>query len=242
MERSNYTMKYLALIIPAYNEAGSIKQVVKGFSLLRHDDEPFIGEIVVVDNNSMDGTADHARDAGATVVLEPKMGYGHACQRGITYLTQRNSGPPKIVAFADGDGSSDPNDLLKIVAPIESSEADFVLGSRQQLSSSGALTFPQRFGNWLACRMIKGMYGVHYSDLGSLRAIDWNLFMQLKMNDMTYGWSIEMQVKAAKHGLRIHEINVRNYPRTAGSSKVSGTFSGVVGAGWKIITTILRYR
>ena len=235
-------MKYLALIIPACNEAGSIKQVVKGFSQLRYDGEPLIGEIVVVDNNSMDGTADHARDAGATVVTEPQMGYGYACRRGLVYLAQRNSGHPKIVAFADGDGSSDPNDLLKIVTPIESSEADFVLGSRQQLSSSGALSVPQRFGNWLACRMIKGMYGVRYSDLGCLRAIDWNLLMQLKMNDMTYGWSIEMQVKAAKHGLRIHETNVRHYPRTAGTSKVSGTFSGVVGAGWKIITTILRYR
>ena len=235
-------MKDLALIIPACNEAGSIKQVVEGFSLPRHNGEPLIREIIVVDNNSTDDTADHARYAGATVVFEPIMGYGRACQRGLAYLTQRNSGPPKIVAFADGDGSADPKDLQKIITPIESSEADFVLGSRQQLSSSGALTAPQRFGNWLACRMIKGMYGVHYSDLGSLRAIDWNLLMQFKMCDTTYGWSIEMQVKAAKHGLRTQEINVHNYPRTVGHSKVSGTLSGVVGAGWKIITTILRYR
>ncbi|MCP4607901.1 MAG: glycosyltransferase family 2 protein [Planctomycetes bacterium] len=235
-------MKELALIIPACNEAGSIKQVVKGFSQLRHGDEAFIQEIVVVDNNSTDGTAEQARKAGATVVLEPIMGYGRACQKGLTYIKQRASGPPELLAFTDGDGSSKPEDLFKIVAPLASSAADFTLGVRQQLSAAGALTLPQRFGNGLACWLIKRMYGVCYSDLGSLRAINWDLLMGMQMEDMTYGWSIEMQIKAAKQGLRIQEINVHNFPRTAGSSKVSGTLTGVMGAGYKIISTVFRYR
>ncbi|MCI5146950.1 MAG: glycosyltransferase family 2 protein, partial [Candidatus Electrothrix sp. AR3] len=133
-------MKELALIIPACNEVGSIQQVVKGFSQLRHGDDAFIQEIVVVDNNSTDGTAEQAREAGASVVLEPSMGYGRACQSGLTYLNQRASGPPELVAFADGDASSKPEDLLKIVAPLASSTADFTLGVRQQLSAAGALT------------------------------------------------------------------------------------------------------
>ena len=230
------------MIIPARDEAGNIEHVVQGFLSLQREGIPAIGEIVVVDNSSKDDTSLLACAAGATVVSEPLRGYGRACLRGLGYLAQRPAGPPDVVVFADGNASTEPAELEKLLAPIEASEAHFVLGVRPRMAARGAVSVQQRFGNWLACFMIKCLYGTKYSDLAPFRAIAWESLTQLGMNDLTYGWSIEMQVKAAKQGLKIREVEVRTYPRMAGRSKVSGTIRGVFGAGWKIITTILRYR
>jgi glycosyltransferase involved in cell wall biosynthesis len=231
-----------ALVVPALNEAGSIRHVVEGFSALRHAGAPLIDEIVVVDNNSTDGTGELARAAGASVAFEPVAGYGRACQRGLRYLAERAGGPPGVVSIVEGDGSAEPDDLYAVLAPILASEADFVLGARTRLAEPGSLTQQQRFGNWLACRLIQSLYGARYSDLASVRSITWDSLMRLDMQDMTYGWSIEMQIKAARQGLRVREVDVRTHARLAGVSKVSGSLRGVIGAGWKIIATILRYR
>ena len=230
------------MLIPAQDEVGNIAHVVEAFLRLDRGGVALVGEVVVVDSNSKDDTAAVARQAGATVVHESRSGYGRACLKGLAHLAGRPAGPPQILIFADGNGSVEATELPRLTGPIAAGEADFVLGSRRRLGVPGTVTLQQRFGNGLACWMMRWLYGTRYTDLSPFRAIRWTALVDLDMQDLTYGWSIEMQVKAAKRGLRIREIDVPTHPRMSGRSKVSGTFRGAVGAGVKIISTILRYR
>lgn len=233
----------ISLIIPASDEEGSIGAVVSGFvRLVDPSGARLLEEVVVVDNRSKDRTAELATAAGAVVVREERYGYGSACLRGIQHLAERAGGPPEIVVFADGDGSNEPADLPRLSGPIERGECDLVIGARSRSADPGSLTFPQRFGNVMASKLMNQLYGMHYTDLGPYRAISWSALTRIAMEDPNYGWTVEMQIKAAKAGLRVREVDVANYARTAGKSKVSGTVRGVVGAGNKIIRTILRYR
>ena len=225
----------LAIVIPAFNEEECIETVVSGFRAVTN------AEIVVADNNSTDATAVIAEKAGATVIPAPQPGYGSACLAGLSYLAQREQGTPKVVAFADGDGANEPRELGEIVEPVMLDRADLVIGSRPKKAQSRSLTVPQKFGNILACRLIQLRFGAKYSDLGPFRAISWQALERIEMADKDYGWTVEMQVKAAKYGLRFEEVNVSNYARIGGQSKVSGTIKGVFFAGPKIISTILRH-
>jgi len=225
------------MIIPAVDEEGAIGGVVEGFRATG-----LLDEIVVVDNGSRDRTVEVARAAGATVIHEPARGYGSACLGGLAYLRGRPGGPPRAVVFADGDGANDPRDLAALLAPIEACRAELVLGSRVRRARASSLTVPQRFGNALACAMLKGLYGVEYGDLGPFRAITWRALELIDMRDRDFGWTVEMQVKVAKQALRFEEIDVENHERVAGESKISGTVRGVVFAGTKIISTIVRHR
>jgi glycosyltransferase involved in cell wall biosynthesis len=229
----------IAVVIPALDEEDAIGDVVAGFLALERGGAAAVGTVVVADNGSKDRTAERATRSGAVVVVEPERGYGAACLAAIRHLEER---PPDIVVFADGDGSNDPRDLEALVAPIVSGEAELVIGSRERRADKGSLTLPQRFGNVLASRMMNVLYGMHYTDLGPFRAIAWPALARIDMRDRDYGWTVEMQVKAAKRGVRVREVDVRNKARIAGRSKVAGTIRGVVGAGYKIVWTILRYR
>jgi glycosyltransferase involved in cell wall biosynthesis len=231
----------ISMVIPAFDEEGAIGDVVSGFLSVERDGKRLLEELVVADNRSTDRTAEIARQRGATVVREERPGYGSACLRGLAHLRERPSGPPEIVVFADGDGSNDPSDLLHLVQSIEAGESDLVIGARTRTADPGSLNLPQRFGNALATRLMNALYHVHYTDLGPFRAIRWPALERIEMQDPNYGWTVEMQIKAAK-SLRIREIDVKNHARTAGKSKVSGTVRGVVGAGVKILSTIARYR
>jgi glycosyltransferase involved in cell wall biosynthesis len=234
----------VALIIPAFDEEGAIGAVVEGFrSVVTEGGRSSLDEIVVVDNNSRDATAQRARDAGATVVHEPRPGYGSACLRGISYLAgERPGGPPTVVVFADGDGSNDPADLEAVVAPLRAKECEMVIGARPRRADARSLTVPQRFGNVLACRLMNALFDMRYTDLGPFRSITWSALTLIDMQDPDYGWTVEMQLKAAQQKLAVREVDVANHRRIAGKSKVSGTVKGVYGAGTKIIGTILRYR
>ena len=234
----------VVMIIPAFDEEGAIGSVVRGFrSATTPAGRPHLTELVVVDNNSRDATAQRARDAGATVVHEPRPGYGSACLRGLSYLAgERAGGPPDVVVFADGDGSNDPADLPAVLAPVLSGECQMVIGARPRRADPRSLTIPQRFGNVLACRLMNALFATRYTDLGPYRAITWSALTEIDMQDPDYGWTVEMQLKAAKQRLAIREVDVANHGRIAGKSKVSGTVKGVYGAGTKIIGTILRYR
>jgi glycosyltransferase involved in cell wall biosynthesis len=220
----------ISVIIPAYNEASSIGLV------LRDLPENFLQEIIVVDNASTDGTAEAAINEGARVVREMRRGYGSACLKGIAELTD-----PDIVVFLDGDYSDYPEEIEKIVAPIISGEADFVLGSRMILKESRSALLPQaRYGNKLAVFLIRCLFGQVFSDLGPFRAIRKDSLDALKMCDVDFGWTVEMQIKATLAGLRIREIPVR-YRERVGVSKITGTVSGTFKAGVKIIYTIFKY-
>ncbi|MBX2813572.1 MAG: glycosyltransferase family 2 protein [Myxococcales bacterium] len=234
---------YIALIVPALNEEEAIPVVVQGFRrLLRSSGKPWLSTVIVADNGSQDGTSHRARMAGAVVVNAPRKGYGSACLAALDHLRQGPDGPPDIVVFADGDGANDPMDLPSLVQPIEEDRVDFVIGSRLNRGEPGGLTLPQRFGNRLATLLFSLIYRVKTSDLGPFRAIRWTSLEALQMRDPDFGWTIEMQVKAAKFRLRTLEVDVRNYRRIAGHSKVSGTVYGVTAAGWKIIWTLLVHR
>ena len=216
-------------VIPALNEAASIGRVLE---LLPR---PLVRRAVVSDNGSVDGTADVARAHGALVVSEPERGYGAACLRGIGAL---ELDPPDVVLFLDGDLSDDPSEAEQLVEPICSGRADLVIGSRTRgVREPGALTPQARFGNWLATRLIRSLYGVRYTDLGPFRAIRWDSLRRLGMRDRAFGWTVEMQVKAARRGVRAEEIPVR-YRRRIGRSKISGTVSGSVRAGIAILGVI----
>ena len=218
----------IAVIIPALDEEQAIARVIA-------DLPGFVDEIVVVDNGSRDATAHAARAAGARVVMEPERGYGAACLAGIAALTA-----PDIIVFLDGDYSDDPHELDQVVAPIMRGEADLVIGSRTKGNSApGALAPHQRFGNWLACRMIKLIWNVPYTDLGPFRAIDRRALESLAMRERRFGWTVEMQIKAAAANLRIQEVPVSYRPRI-GTSKISGTIRGSVFAGVTILTLITR--
>lgn len=223
-------MKIL-VIIPAYNEEQSIGKVVR-------DIPSFVEEVVVVNNNSTDNTVNVAQKAGATVLTETRKGYGYACLKGMDYVRAKN---PDIVVFLDGDYSDYPEEMIGLIAPIENEGYDMVLGSRVLGNrEKGALTPQQIFGNWLATRLMKLFYGVRYTDLGPFRAIRWSSLEKLSMVDPTYGWTIEMQLKAAKLKMLTMEIPVK-YRVRIGVSKVSGTLKGAVMAGVKIIWTIFKY-
>ncbi len=220
------------VIIPAYNEEKSIGKVVV-------DVPTFVEEVIVANNNSSDRTANVAQKAGATVVFEPTSGYGNACLKGIDYLRSKAK-PQDVIVFMDGDYSDYPEEIPQIIYPILNNIADLVIGSRALgEKEKGSMTLPQEFGNWLATRLIKSFYKVSFTDLGPFRALTWENLMLINMQDKTYGWTVEMQVKAAKLKLRCVEVPVR-YRKRIGVSKVSGTIKGVIMAGYKIIWTIFK--
>jgi glycosyltransferase involved in cell wall biosynthesis len=221
----------IALIIPALNEAGNIGRLVAE-SL-----ETSPVHAIVVDNGSNDGTAEEARAAGAQVVYEPRRGYGYACAAGVAAAQGAD-----VLAFLDSDYSSLPAELPTVLAPILADEADLVLGSRPRGHiAPGAMPPQQRFGNWLASRLINLLYGLSVTDLGPYRAVRRCLLKTLDMREMTYGWPTEMMVKAAKQGARIVEVPVSYHSRQAGRSKISGTLRGTILAAWYILGVTLRY-
>ncbi len=224
----------IAILIPAFNEEQSIAKVIQ------HIPTQNVTHIIICNNNSTDNTAGVARQAGAIVVDEPRKGYGFACLKGIDFLKKLPlTEQPAIIAFLDGDFSDYPEQLFLLTDPIKQQQADLVIGSRVRRAIRGALTPQQRFGNWLATRLIHYIYSVRFTDLGPFRAISWQKLQALDMQDKTFGWTVEMQVKAAKQGLRCLEVEVDYRPRI-GISKVSGTIYGSVMAGYKILTTIFK--
>lgn len=224
------------MLIPAWNEEKALPLVLANLP------KDWVRNILVCDNGSTDQTAAVAKAGGAIVISQPERGYGNACLAGMRYLTEMPaSEQPDIVVFLDGDYSDFPEELPQIVAPILSDGKDMVIGSRRLGGMEpGAMTFPQRFGNWLAPAMIRLFYGYTFSDLGPFRAIRWEVLKVMNMQDKNFGWTVEMQVRAAKMKLSCAEVPVQYRKRAAGHSKVSGTIKGSVLAGWKIITTIFR--
>ncbi len=224
----------IQVIIPAFNEQNSIANVI------REVPKEWVSEIIVVNNNSTDQTSQAAKQAGATVLHEKRQGYGYACLCGIDYVESQST-QPDIIVFMDADYSDYPEELPAVAAPIVAGKADLVIGSRALgTKERGAMTPQQIFGNWLATRMMRWLYGIRFTDLGPFRAIRYASLIQLNMQDRTYGWTVEMQLKAAKQGLRCTEVPV-TYRKRIGVSKVSGTVKGTVMAGYKIIWTILKY-
>lgn len=223
----------IRVIIPAYNEEASIPLVIKDIPSL-------VSEIIVVNNNSTDRTAQVAAAAGATVLSEPRGGYGFACLKGMEYLSNLEE-PTDIVVFLDGDYSDYPEELLLIVAPIIEDNVDFVVGSRvARFRESGSMTIPQIFGNWLATSLMTLFFNSRFTDLGPFRAIKYNKLLEINMVDQTYGWTVEMQLKVLKRGFSYAEVPVK-YRNRIGVSKVSGTIKGAIFAGVKILTWIFKY-
>ena len=217
------------VIIPAFNEARAIAQVIGDIP------DAVADEVVVVNNASTDETEDNARAAGATVLTEPKRGYGNACLRGIAYAKAKQ---PDVVVFLDGDYSDHPEEMTDLVAPIARDEADMVIGSRIRGESEPGALLPQaQIGNRLACTLMRWIWDGRYTDLGPFRAIRFRHLLALDMQDPTFGWTIEMQIKALEAGLRIQEVPV-SYRRRVGVSKITGTISGTVRASAKILWTI----
>lgn len=228
--------KDIKVIIPAFNEQNSIVKV------LRDIPKEWVSEIIVVNNNSKDDTEEVAREAGVTVLKEERQGYGYACLKGMNYVKAQNP-QPDIIVFMDADYSDHPEQLPEVVKPILEKNMDLVIGSRALgEKEKGAMTPQQVFGNWLATRLLRLFYGANFTDLGPFRAVTWEALQRINMQDKTYGWTVEMQLKAAKMGLRCTEVPVKYRRRREGVSKVSGTLKGTLGAGYKIIWTIFRYR
>jgi glycosyltransferase involved in cell wall biosynthesis len=224
----------VVVIIPAFNEENSVGKVVNEIP------KDWVREVIVVNNNSTDSTSENAEKAGATVLEEPRQGYGRACLKGMEYVAQL-SNKPDIIVFLDADYSDYPEELPLVVQPIIDGTADIVIGSRALGDrEGGSMTIPQIFGNWLATTLIRWLYKVEYTDLGPFRAIKYGKLVSLNMEDKTYGWTVEMQVKAARKGLKSKEVAV-NYKKRIGHSKVSGTVKGALSAGYKIIITIFKY-
>ncbi len=224
----------IVVIVPAFNEENSIAKVIADIPA------ELVQEVIVVNNNSNDNTEINARKAGATVLHEKRPGYGYACLKGIEYIRQSPTAPD-IVVFIDADYSDHPEEMALLIHPIINNGMDMVIGSRALgKKEKGSMTIPQIFGNWLATRLLKIIYGVRYTDLGPFRAIRYEKLLQINMQDTTYGWTVEMQLKAAKLKMRITEVPV-NYRKRIGFSKISGTVKGTVLAGYKIITTIFKY-
>jgi len=223
----------IKVIIPAFNEEQSIAFVIKEIP-------DIVSEVIVVSNNSTDNTEQVARNAGATVLQEPRKGYGYACLKGMEYAASLDT-KPEIIVFLDGDYSDYPQDLLKVVAPILDQDIDMVIGSRvKELREAGSMTTPQIFGNWLATNLMKLFFKATFTDLGPFRAIKYDKLLSLQMVDKTYGWTVEMQLKVLKKKYSYIEVPVR-YKRRIGVSKVSGTLTGAVGAGVKILGWIFKY-
>ncbi|HIP35551.1 MAG TPA: glycosyltransferase family 2 protein [Crocinitomix sp.] len=225
----------IAVIIPAHNEEKSIVKVIKEIP------KQWVETIIVCSNNSTDNTVLEAKKAGAIVLEESKKGYGWACAKGINYANNMST-KPEIIVFMDGDYSDYPQELPKVVAPIIKQNIDLVIGSRARGQKEvGSMTFPQRFGNQLSTKLMKLFYGVTYTDLGPFRAIKLDKLLALNMQEMTYGWTIEMQIKAAKQKMTYAEVPV-NYKVRIGESKVSGTLKGAIMAGIKILWCIAKYK
>ena len=226
----------VTVVIPALNEAASLPLVLR--------DLPPVQRVIVVNNGSTDETAAVAFALGATVVDEPRRGYGSACLRGlaaVSELIDAGEAPPRVVAFLDADYSDHPELLPRLVDPILGGHAEFVLGSRLQgRREAGAMPPQSVFGNRLACFLMQGLFRARYTDLGPFRAIQYQALGRLAMSDRNFGWTIEMQIKAVQAGLRIVEVPVP-YRCRVGQSKISGTFWGSIKAGAKILYTIAKY-
>jgi hypothetical protein len=221
----------VTVIIPVLNEEEGLDRVLDDLAREQVDG------ILVIDNGSTDGTAAVARRRGATVVEEPRRGYGRAC---LTGIARAALAPPDVVVFLDGDYSDFPEELPSLVEPIARGEADLVIGSRLKGRRQRGALLPQALvGNWIATTLIRLLYGHRFTDLGPFRAIRWESLVALGMKDETFGWTVEMQIKALQRGLRVAEVPVRYRPRI-GTSKITGTVAGSVKAGWKILWTIAR--
>ena len=222
------------ILIPARDEEAALPH------LIAEIDRSLVRRILVVDNGSQDRTSKIAIEAGCEVICEPKPGYGGACLAGIKYL--QNHRPPDILVFLDGDRSDHPRFLPDLVAPIKNHGCQLVIGSRTLGNAEhGSLTFTQKFGNRLATALIYLFWGKKFTDLGPFRAIHWPALMAMQMNDTTFGWTVEMQIKAAMLEMKYTEVPV-DYRNRIGVSKISGTVSGVVKAGYKILLTVFKYK
>ncbi len=218
-------------VIPALDEEASIGLV------LRDLPRALVDRVIVVDNGSRDATAERAAAAGAQVIREPRRGYGQACLAGIAAL------PPEcdVVLFLDADHSDHAEETVLLLEPIARGEADLVVGSRRLGNAEPGALLPQaRFGNALACFLMRVLFGHRYTDLGPFRAITKTALQRIGMVDTNFGWTVEMQIKALRHGLRVVDVPV-SYRRRTGVSKITGTISGTLRAGWKILWTIFRY-
>jgi glycosyltransferase involved in cell wall biosynthesis len=231
-------MLSLAVLIPARDEQAALPLVLA--DLPREGEGWRVTRVVVVDNGSRDATATVARAAGAEVVSESEAGYGRACLAGLAHLRAQ---PPDAVVFLDADHSDDPHDLAALVAPLVAGRAVLVVGSRVLgIRESGAFTPVQAFGNWLAPALVRLLWGVRVTDLGPFRVVRWDVLESLHMRDRTFGWTVEMQARAAHRGLAMLEVPVRYRRRRLGRSKIAGTLEGSLRAGVRILTTIGRVR
>lgn len=226
-------MHVIKVIIPAYNEEASIGLVIG-------DIPKIVDQVIVVNNNSTDSTALIAQQAGATVLTETKMGYGYACLKAMAYIDQQPI-KPDIVVFLDGDYSDYPEELTKVITPICQQDIDLVIGTRNITGrAKNSMTPQQLFGNWLATFLMRIFFDATYTDLGPFRAIKYNKLLALRMQDKTYGWTVEMQLKVLKKKFSYTEVPVK-YRERIGVSKVSGTLKGTVMAGVKILGWIFKY-
>ncbi len=225
--------KTVDVVIPAFNEEDSLPLVLADLP------RDIVRRVVVADNNSVDRTAELARQNGAVVIPAPRQGYGSACLTGLDWL--RANDPPDVVAFLDADYSDHPEELARVVGPIVQGHADLVIGSRVLGDAEPGALLPQaRMGNLMACMLIRILYRFRYTDLGPFRALRWSSLEKLEMSDPDFGWTAEMQVKALRHRLRIVEVPV-SYRRRIGVSKITGTVKGTCMAGYKILWTVFRY-
>lgn len=227
----------IKVIIPAYNEEASIAKVINEIPTI-------VDEVIVISNNSTDNTEKNAQEAGATVLQEKRKGYGYACLKGMEYIaskTQNKTEQPDIIVFLDGDYSDYPEQLTELIAPIIKNDIDLVIGARiKKLREHGAVTPQQIFGNWLATFLMKLFFGAKFTDLGPFRAIKYSKLLALEMQDKTYGWTVEMQLKALKKKYTYVEVPMK-YRNRIGVSKVSGTVKGSIMAGIKILSWIFKY-
>ena len=227
----DYTKVFV--VIPAFNEEQSIDKVILDIPNVPRKN------IIVVNNGSTDQTQNVIESTGAIALFEPRKGYGWACLKGCAYVKEKNG---ETIVFMDGDYSDYPQQLTRVIAPIYEENMDLVIGSRALgKREKGSMTVPQQFGNWLSSKLLKIFYKVNYTDLGPFRAIRFESYEKLGMSDKTYGWTIEMQIKAAQKNMNYCEVSV-DYKARIGTSKVSGTIKGAVMAGIKIIFAVFKYK